>query len=93
MDNVIPLRQLNPSDGVQRAINELHGRAQRERFRGYIFVLETEDGEQVVGAAGVFASDLERAAKAAQAGFNCILGHSRQIETADPKTKLPRRLR
>jgi hypothetical protein len=90
---VIPLRQLSPSDGVQRAINELHGRAKTERFKGYIFVLETEDGEQVVGAAGIFASDLTQAAQAAQAGFDCLLGHSRRIETADPKSKLPRRLR
>jgi len=55
--------------------------------------METEDGEQVVGASGLFATDLGRAAKAAKAGFECLLGNSRFISEVDTKLELPRRLR
>lgn len=91
---MIPLFQRhNPSQSVQRALDELHARCSSERFRGLIFLLEGEDGEQVIGTSGVFATDLDRAASAAQAGFNCLLGHSKCIEDAALLSKLPRELR
>lgn len=93
MGNVIPIRQLDPSESVKRALSDLNARSNTERFRGFIFLMETEDGEQVVGASGLFATDLGRAAKAAKAGFECLLGNSRFISEVDTKLELPRRLR
>jgi len=90
---VIPLHQIDPSASVQRALNDLQAQHGTERFRGFIFLLEAVDGEQIVGASGIFASDLERAAQAAKAGFNCLLGHARCIEEDAPRSQLPRRLR
>lgn len=80
------LRQPSPSESVRGALSELNDRSRTERFRGLIFVLETEDGEQVIGATGVFAADLDRATEAARAGFNRLLD-------VDVGSKLPRRLR
>lgn len=92
MGNVLQLRQLDPSASVRRALNELTERSRTERFKGLIFVLETEDGEQVIGATGIFAADLGEATEAARAGFNCILEQA-GADGVDVGSKLPRRLR
>lgn len=91
---MIPIRnQLDPSESVRRALSDLNERSHTEKFRGFIFLIETEDGEQVIGTTGLFATDLGRAAKAAKAGFDCLLGHAKCDDAEAANLKLPRRLR
>ena len=93
MGTVVPIRQLDPSASVQKTLDDLHTRSKAERFRGFLFLLETPDGEQVVGASGVFAADLDRAAAAGKAGLECLLGVAGYVEPPVQKSHAPRRLR
>lgn len=93
MGNVIPIRQLDPSASVQKTLDDLHARSKSEKFKGFLFLLETDDGEQVIGASGVFAADLNRAAIAGKAGLECLLDAAGCIQQAERSSQLPRRLR
>lgn len=92
MGELIELRSRKAGPSVKSVVETLSQHALNGRMKGLIFVMELDDGEQITGVCGSFAADLNKAAEAAHAGFNCILGHSRCLEI-EPQSKLPRRLR